>query len=293
MYQNKGLALGLLIFCAPVSAAPNLLPYVENSFNTRVLSVKSEVASWTENKAYRFQESLDRAIQVRGQRQIGYKLALTAKRAPFGALKPVYGRIYDFNLLGSGAEISLQSFQHPLVELELAYKFTRSFLPPFTMEKLQGAISYVAPAVELPDLTFDKPKKVSWQDFVISGASTRKVIIGTPTRLRNVDINNIFAQARWDGQLYTRGYSNNVMGDQWKALLYLAKQLNKRGYHIKSGDWVLTGAMNAMLPLRAGRYSVNYGVLGDVSFMVKKAVKGEIKTTPALYIDGKPITSLQ
>lgn len=296
MYRKYGrsvLVVYLTLLTSFAQAGPDIQPYVDNVFNSQKLAVFPPAAQWTEGRAYRFQEALDRSIQVRGQRLIGYKVALTHKQRPFGAPEPIYGRLYDFNLLSNGATLSLSQFTRPLMELELAFKFTRSLLPPFSLESLKGAISYVAPAVEFPDFVYNDPKEVSWQEAVMSGVGIRRVIIGTPKRIGEIDVNQLRAKARWNDEPYTRGYGNDVLGDQWQSLLYLAKKLQQRGYHIKSGDWVLSGSMNVTVPLRLGNYQVDYGELGDLYFQVAEQRSPADKPEPALYINGEPVVEIK
>ena len=59
------------------------------------------------------------------------------------------------------------------------------------------------------------------------------------------------------------------MSGQLTALSFLANQLNQRGQQLKAGEWVLTGAMNRMLPAKAGDYHIRFGELGELSFTLR------------------------
>ncbi len=66
------------------------------------------------------------------------------------------------------------------------------------------------------------------------------------------------------------------MGNQWAALLFLVEKLNSRGYQVKKGDIVITGAMNTMFPAARGTYEVDYGELGMIKFkVIEKQVSAE------------------
>jgi 2-keto-4-pentenoate hydratase len=66
------------------------------------------------------------------------------------------------------------------------------------------------------------------------------------------------------------------MGNQWAALLFLFEKLNSRGYQVKKGDIVITGAMNTMFPAARGTYEVDYGKLGMIKFkVIEKQVSAE------------------
>jgi len=220
----------------------------------------------TADEAYAFQQQMNSVLVDRGYEPIGYKLGLTGSKRLFGAPEPLYGRIFDFMQRDNNARIPLSDFVRPLVELELAFRFKQDVIPPVDVKQLRQAIDVVAPAVELADMVFENPKTLSWQQLAASGVGPRRVIIGPPQPLDDLDLNAVQVKAIWNGEFYSRGYGRNVMGDQWQALLFLAERLNDQGLRIKSDDWVITGAMNRMLPARAGDYQVTYTGLGELTF---------------------------
>jgi len=58
------------------------------------------------------------------------------------------------------------------------------------------------------------------------------------------------------------------------ALLFLVEKLDLRGYQIKAGDFVITGAMNSLAFIERGNYNVDYGELGMIKFKVKGLKRG-------------------
>lgn len=266
MYRVIALTvLGCLISStACATSPPSVDLYVDQYFS------RTPVEGFTDfvdgGGAYAYQARVNKAFEARGHTPIGYKLALTAEPRLFGAPEPLYGRLFDFMLLSNNTQVPVTHFVKPLLELELAYQFNTDLHPPFTQEKLTSAISAVAPAIELADLVFKHPRQLSWQQIAASGAGARRLIIGQPQPLTNLDLDNLQAEARWNGELYSRGYSRNVMGGQQQALTFLAQSLLRQERHIKAGDWVISGSMNRVLPARPGNYSVDFGTLGKLNF---------------------------
>lgn len=254
----------LIASTAYATTPPSVDRYIDQYFSHTLVDNFTDFVDG--DSAYAYQARINKALEAKGHTPVGYKLALTSEPRPFGAPEPLYGRLFDFMLLSNNASISASRFVKPLLELELAYQFKTDLLPPFTVEKLASAISVVAPAIELSDLVFKNPKQLSWQQVAASGVGARRLIIGTPQPFAQLDLNNLQAEARWNGELYSRGYSRNVMGDQHQALIFLAQALLRQRSAINAGDWVITGSMNRVLPARPGNYSVNFGPLGKLNF---------------------------
>lgn len=260
-----GATFGCLLSSAVgATSTPSVDLYVDQYFTQTPVETFTDFVD--ADGAYAFQQRINNAFKARGHKTIGYKLALTGKPRLFGAPDPLHGHLFDFMLRKNHASFSIKSFVKPLLELELAYQFKADFLPPFTTQKLASAISSVAPAIELADLVFKHPRQLSWQQVAASGTGARRLIIGEAHPFASLNLDNQQAEARWNGEPYTRGYSHNVMGSQQQALIFLAQSLHRQGQKIKAGDWVITGAMNKMLPARPGNYRVDFGSLGELEF---------------------------
>lgn len=218
--------------------------------------------------AYAFQEALIDRFEADGDNLIGYKVGLTGPVLPFGAESPVYGRLYDSMLVWPHHKIYRSDFVMPMVEIELAYFFGEDVTFPITQAELAEKVIAVAPAVEFPDLLFEDLGSLNWLDIIAMNVSPRKIIIGRPVRIERVDVNNINVTVRQQGQVINEGVSTNVLGDQWASLLFLAEELDARGYQIQAGDVVMTGAMSGMFPAMPGQYQVRYSSLGRLRFKV-------------------------
>jgi len=257
------------ILAAPLPAAETISAehYANQYFDRQPVGDIGEFR--TASDAYAFQHEVNAQFVARGHKPVGYKLGLTGESRHFGAPYPLYGQLFDFMRHADNSEISLSQFVKPLLELELAYQFETDLQPPFTVERITAAIRQVAPAVELGDMVFANPRALSWQQLAATGVGARRMIIGTPLTLDGLDLDHTQAEARWNGELYSRGYGRNVMGSQMRALTFLAEQLAVEGQSIKAGDWVLSGAMNRMLPAKVGDYSISFGQLGELNFTLQ------------------------
>jgi 2-keto-4-pentenoate hydratase len=231
--------------------------------------------------AYTFQEEFAKRFEQAGDELVGYKLGLTGigMPLPFGAKYPVYGRLFKSMMREDNSHIYLSDFVKAMVEIEIAFIFDDDVAYPVTLKNLQASVDKVAPAVEVPDLLFADMKKLSWLDLIAVNVAARRVIIGKRKDLHEVgDVNTITAVAKHEGQIVDQWKATNVMGNQWTALLFLVEKLNSRGYQVKKGDIVITGAMNTMFSAARGTYEVDYGELGMIKFkVIEKQVSIDIK----------------
>ncbi len=72
-----------------------------------------------------------------------------------------------------------------------------------------------------------------------------------------------------DGQVVNKGKAADVMGDQWKALLWLVNGAVAQGWTIEPGQIFITGVMGKMVPGKPGSYQGDWGPLGKMSWTVK------------------------
>jgi 2-oxo-hept-3-ene-1,7-dioate hydratase len=225
-----------------------------------------EPSDFSPDDAYAFQESFVERFE---DDLVGYKLGLTWGTG-FNATEPVYGRMFSSMLRENNDSIYLSDFVKPMLELEIAYIFGADVTYPATVEELQAAVAKVAPAVELPDMLFKDLPDLDWKDLIALDVAPRWVIIGKAMDPDEVDVNTITAEAKHKGQIVAQGAAtDNMWGDQWSALLFLVEKLHSRGYRIKAGDFVITGAMNSLAFIERGNYKVDYGELGMIKFKVK------------------------
>ena len=231
-----------------------------------------EPLDFSPDDAYAFQESFAARFE---DELVGYKLGLTWGTG-FNATEPVYGRLFRSMLRENNGSIYLSDFVKPMLELEIAYIFGNDVSYPVTLEDLQAAVAKVAPAVELPDLLFKDLSDLDWKDLIALDVAPRRVIIGEIMDPDEVDVNTITVVAEYKGQIVAQGVAtNNMWGDQWSALLFLVEKLDSRGYQIKAGDFVITGAMNSLTFIERGDYKVDYGKFGMIKFRVKGHKKAE------------------
>ncbi|MGB9615988.1 MAG: 2-keto-4-pentenoate hydratase [Desulfomonilaceae bacterium] len=225
-----------------------------------------------EEKAYALQKKLTEALVNKGQPIGGFKAGLTseATQKRFGVNAPLLGPLFKPGALGPDAVVNTKDFVRLFVETEIGYiPGVKIDKPVADVEALKKMIKEVCPAVELPDLRFDDLKNLKGADLIVDAVSSAKYIIGKPVPMSSVDVSQVAVTLTRDGEVVNQGKAADVLGDQWKALLWLVNGVVARGYVIEPGQLLITGAMGQMIPGKPGAYKGDWGKLGSIAWAIK------------------------
>jgi 2-keto-4-pentenoate hydratase len=84
-----------------------------------------------------------------------------------------------------------------------------------------------------------------------------------------LDVDSLRVVMKKDGEPIDVGSATKPSNSQWDIVLWLMKELSKRGKPMKAGWFVITGAMGSFMPATPGEYVATYGELGEISYKVK------------------------
>lgn len=184
-----------------------------------------------------------------GEQRVGWKIGLNppAVLERLGLRRPVIGHLTTASFLQPSASHSLAGATNPRVEPEVAVEVGED-----------GAISALAPALEVVDLD-QAPDDV--ERVVATNVFHRAVTIAPPghgslagegTVLRNDEVVH-------------RLKPEDAAGDLQEAVAVIADSLSAAGQSLQPGDWIITGAMTAPLPVSPGdTVALDLGPLGRV-----------------------------
>lgn len=239
------------------------------------------VPGFTLDEAYAVQHALVAAL--RGQRAVGgYKAGFTnpATRARFGLNGPVTGVLFADGAYGDGDAIPLSRFRHAMLEVELGFVLRSPIRRPMkSVDDLATYVREVVPVVELPDLDYDQPERLSGVDIVATNLSAAAYVSGRPLRLASLAAaNRLTVSLQRGGEVVDEGQARNAMGDQLGALLWMVNRLQADGWPLEAGHLLITGTLGRMLPAAPGHYRVSYGKAGSLAFDLVAA--GEAQAQP-------------
>ncbi|MDQ1238374.1 MAG: 2-keto-4-pentenoate hydratase [Thermodesulfobacteriota bacterium] len=225
-----------------------------------------------EEKAYALQKQLSDKLASKSQAIGGFKAGLTSEagQQKFGVKSALLGPLFKPGELGPDAVVNAKDFVRLFVETEIAYiPGTKIDKPVADVDALKKLIKEVCPAIELPDLRFDDLKGLKGTDLIVDAVSSSKYIVGKRIPSDSVDVSQVTVTLTLDGNVVNQGKADDVMGDQWKALLWLVNGAISRGYVIEPGQILITGAMGNMIPGKPGSYQGDWGKLGKISWTIK------------------------
>ncbi len=222
----------------------------------------------TIKEAYAVQLANKSRATKEGKKVTGKKIGLTslAMQTSLGVDQPDFGWLYDSMDATKTGVIPAGGVMQPRVEGELAFILKKPLNGKVTAQDVLDATDYVVPAIEVVGSRI-KDWKLTIVDTVADNASCGMYVLGE-TRIdpRKVDLKAIEMKLSREGELINSGFGSAVMGDPSAAVAWLAYCLGEYGVTLDAGDIILSGALSAAVPAKAGEtFTCDYGEYGALS----------------------------
>jgi 2-keto-4-pentenoate hydratase len=223
------------------------------------------------DEAYRIQLALIERRVAAGERQIGWKVGLTAKpiQEQFGFHEPVFACILETR--PTGHVFGATELIHPGFETELCVRLGRSLEGKVTLEQVRAAVDVIHPSFEIIETRGDP---VNQMELVVAdNGQQRSVVVGAPVRLApNIDLAEVAARVQLNGQEVATGLGSAVLGNPLNSIKWLAGKLGEYGRSLRPGDIVMTGSFVRQFPLRPGDAAIaEFSGIGRVEVGIAKA----------------------
>jgi 2-keto-4-pentenoate hydratase len=221
---------------------------------------------------YAIAQQLTSMLVSDGDTVIGYKVGLTSKpmQQMIGIDSPDHGPVLGSTVYADGDAVSLSHFIQPKIEAEIAFVLGSALRGPgVSVLDARRSIAGMVAAMEIVD-----SRIADWRikladtvaDLASNGAvalSSRRVSLdGLDPRLIGMVITN-------RGELVDTGAGAAALGDPVAVVAWLANTLGQMGAGLDAGQLVMTGALHAAVPMRAGDvYRAEFDRLGSVSVRV-------------------------
>jgi 2-keto-4-pentenoate hydratase len=225
----------------------------------------------TLDDAYRIQlAQIDRRVAA-GERQIGWKVGLTAKaiQEQFGFHEPVFGCILETQ--PTGHVFNAAELIHPGFETELCMRLGRGLEGNVSLEQVRAAIDVIYPSFEIIETRGDFVKQMPLA--LADNAQQRSVVVGAPVRLAPaMELDQVEARVQLNGHEVATGSGSAVLGHPLNSIKWLAEKLGQYGRRLRAGDVVMTGSFVRQFPLQAGDVAVaDFSGIGRVEVRIAKA----------------------
>ncbi len=219
--------------------------------------------------AYRVQQAVVRRRMTAGVAIVGWKLGLTslAMQQQLGVDQPDYGPILSDFMVAEGDPIAVAELIQPRVEAEIAFVL-RSPLrgPGVTAADAIAAAAGIRPAIEIIDSRIEA-WRITLPDTISDLASSARVTVGGAlVPVEHLDVRLIGCVLERGGEVVATGAGAAALGDPAYAVAWAANTLGPLGITLEPGQLIMTGALHASVPVKAGdQFTATFGRLGSVS----------------------------
>jgi 2-keto-4-pentenoate hydratase len=216
----------------------------------------------------RAQMELRRKLLDAGAKQIGWKVGLgaPAMQLKLGLTAPIVGFLLDRALLVSGAAVSLNGWQKPVAEAEVAAYMGRDLPASASRDEARRAITAIGPAIELADADgpMDDVRSVLAGDIF-----QRHVILGPRDTMRSgARLDGLKARVSRSGtDVPVPAALETNTGDIIDIVRHVADVAAAVAGGLRAGQFIICGSLTAPMLLEAGERGVDYALepIGAIS----------------------------
>jgi len=223
----------------------------------------------TVEDAYRIQQRLNARRAAAGETIVGKKIGVTSQAVMnmLGVNQPDFGMLTDAMVYNEGEAIDAKTLIQPKAEGEIAFLLKKDLVGPgVSAAEVLAATEGVMACFEIVDSRI-RDWKIRIQDTVADNASCGVFVLGDRVvDPRRVDLQTCGMVLEKNGEVVVTGAGAATMGSPLTAMAWLANTLGRLGIPLKAGEVVLSGALGAMVPVKAGdNLRVTIGGIGGCS----------------------------
>jgi 2-keto-4-pentenoate hydratase len=213
------------------------------------------------DEVYRIQLGLIGRRGAAGERQIGWKVGLTAKaiQEQFGFHEPVFGCVLETTT--SGHLFAPGSLIQPGFECELCMRLARDLPAGADVAAAGAAVGEIYPALEIIET---RGPATQIPLMLADNAQQKTCVLGAPVRLPQM-LETIICTVTINDQLAATGTGDAVLGNPLNSLVWLASKLPQYRRKLAAGEIVMTGSFTRQFPIAPGdRVQVTFSGVGAV-----------------------------
>jgi 2-keto-4-pentenoate hydratase len=217
----------------------------------------------TLDEAYRIQLGIIARRVAAGERQIGWKVGLTAEpiQQQFGFHEPVFGCILDSRQ--SGHVFRRDDLIRPGFEPELCLRIKDPLSGNIDMPTARRAIDQVYPSLEIIETRGDLSAQIAVA--MADNAQQKTIILGNPVPLAGRALDDVTATVQISGKTVATGRGDAVLGNPLNSVIWLARKLAEFNRSIQPGELIMSGSFTRQFPIEPGnRVEVDFVGIGNV-----------------------------
>lgn len=210
--------------------------------------------------AYLIQDAwVNRKIES-GRRVVGHKVGLTSKvmQVVMKIDEPDFGILLDDMVFEDMADIKVDQFLDPRIEVEIAFKLKKDLDPiNLTIEKVIESSASIHGALELiAARSFRKDPVTAYtrtvKDTISDNAANAGVILSKSSLPMDADLKWVGALIRKNGEIEESGLAGAVLEHPANGVIWLAEKYASINRVLKAGEIILSGSFTRPLVVEAG-----------------------------------------
>jgi len=242
---------------------------------TQIKQLSLQYPTMTIEDAYAVQRQWVSIKLAAGRSLRGHKVGLTSRAMQQSSQisEPDFGDLLSDMFFDSGADLPMQRFIVPRVEVELAFVLGRPLHGPgVTVFDVLAATDYVVPALEIIDARIqqvDPQTKATRRvtDTISDNAANAAVVLGgRPIKPLEVDLRWVAALLYKNGTIEESGVAAAVLNHPANGVVWLANKLSQYGVTLSAGQIILGGSFTRPVNAATGDlFHADYGPLGAIT----------------------------
>jgi 2-keto-4-pentenoate hydratase len=223
------------------------------------------------DEAYRIQLGLVARREAAGDRQVGWKVGLTARaiQQQFGFHEPVFGCLLAEGLKPSGHVFGTDELIRPGFETEICVRLGEDLPPGSDAARARRAIAACHPALEIIETRGDFVAQIAVA--LADNAQQKAFVLGAPVALGDLSLSGVEAGVALNGAEVARATGEAVLGDPVNSVVWLAGKLAEFGRSLRAGDYIMTGSFVRQFPLAPGdKARAEFAGLGAVEVAIAR-----------------------
>ena len=226
-------------------------------------------ADITIEDAYAIQQKMLARRLAAGEKVVGKKIGVTSQAVMnmLGVFQPDFGWLTDGMVFNEGEAVPANTLIQPKAEGEIAFLLKKDLMGPgISNADVLAATECVMPCFEIVDSRI-RDWKIKIQDTVADNASCGVFVLGDcAVDPRRIDLSTCGMVMEKNGDIIATGAGAAALGSPVNAVAWLANTLGRLGIGLKAGEIILSGALAAMAPAKAGdNFRMSIGGLGSCS----------------------------
>lgn len=224
--------------------------------STIVPEIPAADAPQSIDDGYALQAVLHENIKKSGNGYLaGWKIGATtaSMQSYLGVDGPAYGRIVNYNIYPSDAELPATGFVNPGIECEIAVRIGDvSTAGVHSRDSVVEIIDAVLPAMEIVENRYGNFLARNTPTLIADDFFHKACVIGNEVLdWQDIDLAAISGRTSIDGVNKGTGVGADVMGHPLEAVAWLSNTLSAHSVTLKKGQVILTGSVAPVIWLES------------------------------------------